>query len=422
MVRLWVIASRGYTIHVGNIVVTLRPCLAEAYLKDKYYTNPENSEFPDSQYFPDDNISAPAKYTSRRDSQTVTVTETGLDVKPKIEDVSGEAVVKPHQGATVLSDSCRAVALESLGMVGHTGRNNAVSLTRPEPHVNIVVKNEPLQEDGVEQEAVAAAGIGSKSFTGGGQGAHLAKCKYEHLRVADLHVLAANAHDTLAEVHRALARKSSPAAGSQVPHNREDSEQYATATLYNITVEYEEGTLFVEKPHLTSSRSKSECDCNPELFAIKGDQGDIEYLLANEDAQLVVARWTPYNINSTAAATGIQANTSAIGGYHDGSDIETGNVMGRSVSSSDEEAHGTELMQLPTTGEEGGTGLGLELEGMVMDSGMAHVRTKRAYGDSNRRRSDRDLEKEIHHARQTKQGYAKSNRWNGRNPASCYCY
>ncbi|KAI0070976.1 hypothetical protein K474DRAFT_1701868 [Panus rudis PR-1116 ss-1] len=119
---------------------------------------------------------------------------------------------------------------------------------------------------------------------------------------SDLHMLAAETLESLAEVHRAMSMTLLPTPVDWAETNR----RLEVAANHHPALEVQDvlpgsnwaemhlptGVLFISDTRLTDNRSKEACDADRELFRLTNKEGIVEYYLANHDSQVVVARWT----------------------------------------------------------------------------------------------------------------------------------
>ncbi|KAI0071412.1 hypothetical protein K474DRAFT_630143 [Panus rudis PR-1116 ss-1] len=109
-----------------------------------------------------------------------------------------------------------------------------------------------------------------------------------------LQLLAANAHEQLADIYRAMAGK----ADKDQRNIESDSELGLKKCLW-IELFYPTGTLCIEEPLLTKNQTKEQCDKDPGLHGYKDDDGSTLYYHAHHGSQVVVAKWKPSGRSET---------------------------------------------------------------------------------------------------------------------------
>ncbi|KAI0073476.1 hypothetical protein K474DRAFT_1677842, partial [Panus rudis PR-1116 ss-1] len=118
------------------------------------------------------------------------------------------------------------------------------------------------------------------------------KQSLEGLPMRALQFMVADAHEQLADIHRALARSTgvnpSPCALESLDHA-----VCGTEECLWIELSYPAGILFIQEPRLTKNQTKEECDKDPKLQGLTEDDGTIVYYLADYDSQVIVAKWKP---------------------------------------------------------------------------------------------------------------------------------
>ncbi|KAI0069586.1 hypothetical protein K474DRAFT_1750872 [Panus rudis PR-1116 ss-1] len=119
---------------------------------------------------------------------------------------------------------------------------------------------------------------------------------------SDLHMLAAETLESLAEVHRAMSMTllPTPVDWAETNHRLGVAENHHPTLeardvlpgTHWVEMHFPTGVLFISDTRLTDNRSKEAFDADRGLFRLTNKEGIVEYYLANHNSQVVVARWT----------------------------------------------------------------------------------------------------------------------------------